>query len=115
MSNQTSAVLALCSAPDKAVARLLSQHLLDRRLAACVSVIPGMHSMYHWNEQIEASDEVLMLIKTSSARIAEIKRVIKEIHPYDVPELMVFDVVDALPEFLSWVGKITTADPAAST
>lgn len=107
MSNQTSAVLALCSAPDKAVARLLSQHLLDARLAACVSVLPGMHSMYHWEGRIEAADEVLMLIKTTSNQLEEMQRVIREIHPYDVPELVCLDISETLPDYLAWIRSIT--------
>lgn len=112
MSDQTAAVLVLCSAPDKAVARLLSQHLLDARAAACVSVIPGMHSMYHWNDAIQAADEVLMLIKTSSERLTELKAIVKEIHPYEVPELLVLGVADALPAFLQWVGSVTAKSAA---
>lgn len=96
-------VLVLCSAPDKAVARLLAQQILEERMAACVSVLPGMHSMYHWNGELQAAEEVLMIIKTTRDRLVDLQTLIDQRHPFDVPEVVVLDTQGGLPAWLAWV------------
>ena len=79
-------VLSTCAAEDEA--EKLARLLLERRLAACVSVIPALRSFYHWKGAIESASECLLLIKTSRGRFAELCETLQGAHSYEVPEVM---------------------------
>ena len=96
-------VLALTTAPDETTAARLAQALVERRLAACVNVVPGIRSTYRWKGEVQREDELLLLIKTTRAGIAPLKAALAEIHPYELPELVVMDVADGSPAYLEWV------------
>jgi len=89
--------------PNPETAQHLARQLLEKRLVACVNLVPQITSMYWWEGKIQEDCEVLLIAKTLAERIEELKRVIPELHPYDVPELLVLPVEDGLPAYLSWV------------
>lgn len=95
--------LALTTAPDEAVARRLAAALVERRLAACVSLVPHLTSIYRWQGRVEEATEVLLLVKTVDERTAELERVLHELHPYDTPELVVLEAAHVAPRYLSWL------------
>jgi periplasmic divalent cation tolerance protein len=99
--------VALCTAPNPSQAESLAQALLASRLAACVSLLPGMHSLYWWQGQVESANEVLLIIKTTVDQVEALKASITEHHPYDTPELLVLPVSDGLERYLAWVQKET--------
>lgn len=89
--------------PNPETAQSLARQLLERRLVACVNLVPQVTSMYWWEGKIQEDSEVLLIAKTRAERVEELKRVVPELHPYDVPELVVLPVEDGLPAYLSWV------------
>lgn len=106
--------IAFCTAENEASANALARGLLGARLAACVSFVPGIQSLYWWQEKMESSTEVLMVIKTTADRVAELKPFITQHHGYDTPELLVLPVDDGLNRYLDWVQKETRSPTKAA-
>lgn len=92
-----------CSAPDLATARALASLLLDRRLAACVSILPAVESHYVWQETREQAQEVLLLIKSTREAWPRLERTLRKNHPYNCPEILQLPVLDGHPAYLLWV------------
>lgn len=94
-------VITSCSSANEA--NLLAQKLVTEKLAACVSVLPGMRSFYRWKGQMESADEVLLLIKTSNNLFDPLRRALEAAHSYEVPEILALPVVDGAPRYLDWL------------
>ena len=107
-------LLAFCTCPDEAVALSLAATLVDEGLAACVNLLPGVRSIYLWQGQRQSDDEVLLLIKTAAARFPELAARLRELHPYDLPEIMAVPIRHGLPDYLNWVITCTTATSPTS-
>jgi periplasmic divalent cation tolerance protein len=95
--------IVLTTAPDLDVAKHLAESAINARLAACVSFLPGLESLYWWKGQIETTTEVIMLLKTEAARVEELEKLIIHHHPYDTPELAVLPVEAANEKYLAWI------------
>jgi periplasmic divalent cation tolerance protein len=95
--------LVLCSCPTIDSARELAGGLVEQRLAACVSILPGLTSVYAWKGQIESAEESLLLIKTRLANFSELERFIKQQHPYEVPEILAIPVQEGSADYLAWM------------
>ncbi|WP_058835644.1 divalent-cation tolerance protein CutA [Luteimonas abyssi] len=107
-----STLLCLCTSPDRASAERIADALVDERLAACVSLLPGATSVYRWEGRVERAEEQQLLIKTTHARLPALRLRVVELHPYEVPELIAIDIVDGLPAYLDWVVRETAPGPA---
>jgi periplasmic divalent cation tolerance protein len=94
-------VLTTCAKASDA--EKLGRALLERRLAACVSIVPGVRSLYHWQGRIEDDAELLLLIKTTAEAVEALKATLAEIHPYDVPEMVVLTIDDGSESYLAWL------------
>lgn len=104
-------VLLVCSnVPDLECAKKLARHLLEQHLVACVNILPAVHSMYRWQGVLEEASEVVLQIKTTQARYAEVEAAIKAIHPYEVPEIIAFPVTEGASAYLGWVRQETNKD-----
>ena len=99
--------LALCTCPDQATAEALAESLVDEGLAACVNILPGVLSVYRWEGRLAKDNEVLLLIKTTEQRLAELTALIQTQHPYDVPEVIALPIVAGLDNYLEWVRTCT--------
>ena len=84
---------------------LISKVLLEQGKAACVSIVKGVNSMYRWNGKIDSASEELLIIKTRAALLDEIIRIVKEIHTYDVPEIIALPIIGGSRDYLDWLGK----------
>jgi periplasmic divalent cation tolerance protein len=104
------ALLILTNVPDDATARTIAQLLVERQLAACVNILPGVHSVYRWQGAVEEAAEVTMLIKGTAARYGEIEAAIAAAHPYDVPEIIALPINTGLPKYLDWIASETKRD-----
>ena len=93
--------------PDSETAGKIAADLVDRRLAACVQVLPGLQSYFHWDGKVDCAEEHLLLVKTSSAGYPALERRIRELHPYELPEIIGVPVSNGLPEYLAWVHDYT--------
>ena len=105
MASQT--LLLLCNCPDRETAHKLASELVERRLAACVNLIPGVTSIYLWQEQLESAEEVTLLIKTTRQRYEEVEAAILELHPYELPEIIAVPVELGFSGYLNWVEACT--------
>jgi len=73
-----------------------------------VNIIPSIHSVYWWNNQINHDNEVLMLIKTEKSRIPDVEKTVKMLHSYETPELIAIPIVYGLDAYLKWIDQATT-------
>ena len=100
-------IVIYCTVPDKKVARNITKILMKHKLAACVSMVDRVNSVFSWDGEICEEKEVLMMIKTRRANYAKIKLVIEDLHPYEVPEVIALPVVDCSEDYLKWLIKET--------
>ncbi len=84
-------------------AKRLSERLVSEKLAACVSAVPNVKSVYWWRGKIEHANEVLLVVKTSTKKLDLLIRRIKELHSYEVPEIIALRVERGLPAYLKWL------------
>jgi len=96
-------LLVLTNLPDRSVAEALAQDLVAQRLAACVNILSACRSVYRWQGTIETSDEVPLLIKTTSERYPALQAAILARHPYELPEVIAWPIAHGLPGYLAWV------------
>lgn len=104
------ALLILTNLPDTASAQALAQQLVERKLAACVNIMPAVQSVYRWQGVVEQASEVTVLIKSVSSRYPELEDAIKALHPYALPEIIAFPIVAGLPGYLNWITAETQRD-----
>lgn len=98
--------LIFCTCPDRDCAQNLANTIVEQRLAACVSILPGVHSIYHWQGKQESADEILLLIKTHSQVYSALERLIQQQHPYELPEIIAVPVENGLPAYLNWISEL---------
>ncbi len=103
MSDQV--LVALTTCPDEASAAALATALVQERLATCVNRIGGVRSSYFWDARLQESLEILLIIKTTSGRMDELRARLDALHPYDVPELVAIPVSGGNERYLDWVRK----------
>lgn len=100
-------LVALCSAPNAETAKALSESILEARLAACVSRMPGVQSQYWWQGALETAEETLLMIKTTAAQVDSLKAHIQKHHPYETPELIFVPIETALDAYALWINQET--------
>lgn len=105
-----SVLVCHCSCPDADSAARIAQALVEERLAACVQQLPGVVSTYRWQGAVERADEVLLLIKTSRARLPALGERLRQLHPYELPELVAVEAAGGLPDYLDWVVAQTSTE-----
>lgn len=106
-----SVVVVHSACPDAATAERLARALVGERLAACVNVLPGLRSTYRWDGAIEQADEVLLLAKTTHARLPACIDRLQALHPYELPEVIAVEAAGGLAPYLAWVADETRPDP----
>jgi len=104
MQNEYSIIIT--TAANKESAREIANLLVERRLAACAQMLP-IESLYLWQDKICEESETMLFIKSKTALFDEIKAAIKEIHPYEVPEIIQVPITDGLPDYLKWINDNT--------
>jgi periplasmic divalent cation tolerance protein len=97
-----------CTHPAEG-AEALARELVDRRLAACVQVLPGIRSSYRWEGLVETADEVRLDAKTTAECLDALIAAMRERHPYDVPEIVATPVIGGNPDYLDWIRREVTA------
>ena len=99
--------LVLCTCPDAPTASRLARALVEERLAACVNVVGGVSSTYHWNGEVHVDDEVLLVIKTMADRFEAMQARLVALHPYDVPEVLAIEPDGGAAPYLAWLERET--------
>lgn len=103
-------VVILSTAPDLDTARGIARALVERRLAACVNLVPAIESIYRWEGKVETGAEVLMILKTEARLQAEALAALTELHPYRVPEGIALTVTGGLEKYLAWISESVRPD-----
>jgi periplasmic divalent cation tolerance protein len=106
MHTDAMVVLTTVASDDEAVT--LVRELLDRRLIACGTLFPGARSLYRWQGKVADEREVVLLLKTRSARLDSLRTAFTELHPYKVPEFLALSVEAGLEKYLEWINGETT-------
>jgi periplasmic divalent cation tolerance protein len=96
-------LLVLTNLPDRATAERLAQSLVEARLAACVNILAPCRSVYAWKGKVERAEEHPMLIKTTRDRYASLEAVIRDSHPYELPEIIAVPLAAGFSAYLEWV------------
>jgi uncharacterized protein involved in tolerance to divalent cations len=105
-------VLVTCGTASEA--DRIARELVGKRLAACVNIWESpVRSIYRWKGRMETAPEHLLLIKTTQSRLAELQRRIRELHNYDVPEVIALPIIGGSPEYLAWLDEsVRKKEPA---
>lgn len=98
-------LMVFCTFPDADKARQIGTVLVEKQLAACVNLIPGVESIYRWEGKIEAAAEVLAVFKISDEAYPLFKKTLAELHPYDVPEIVAVKPEDVAESYARWVNS----------
>ena len=96
-------VLSTCGSEEEA--REIARGLVEKRLAACVNVTPGIRSIYHWQGAIEEDSEYLLAIKSRRDLFEQLRAQLEKAHSYDVPEVIALPVVDGSAAYLNWMDR----------
>ena len=106
----TDVTIVLCNAPDIDTAEKIAERLVQSHLAACVNILFPCKSIYHWNNGVQKSQEIPMIIKTVTTLYPQLEAMILELHPYEIPEILALDTTDGLPGYCDWVEQSVYVD-----
>jgi periplasmic divalent cation tolerance protein len=95
--------IVLSTAGSEEEARKIAHHLVERKLAACVNIVPQIEAIYRWQGKVESSREWLLLIKTTAERFSAVRDAITELHSYDLPECVAISIEDGSAAYLNWL------------
>ena len=98
-----------CTVPNKKTAKEITKIIMKHKLAACVSMVENVRSVFSWDGEICEEKEILLMIKTRRTNYAKIKLVITDVHPYKLPEIIALPIVDCSEDYLRWLIKETEA------
>jgi periplasmic divalent cation tolerance protein len=102
-------IMVMVTAPDRDVARMIAASLVEKRMAACVNILPGLESMYRWEGKIQNDQEIQLIIKTHLGQLeSNIIPLIQELHPYDLPEIVATQIIGGSKSYLEWIIEEST-------
>jgi periplasmic divalent cation tolerance protein len=96
-------LMVFCTCPAEGVAEQLAAGLVERRLAACVNIVPQIRSIYRWDGEIQKENEALMIIKSTDVAMTALSDWLKKHHPYDVPEILALPVHRGSKDYMNWI------------
>ena len=100
-------LLVLTNCPDEEVANAIALAVVEARLAACVNILPRAQSVYRWQGKVESATEIPVFIKSTATSYPALEKLIRQHHPYEVPEIIALPVAHGLPAYLNWVAAET--------
>lgn len=109
-SSAAGIVLLWIPCPDPACAERIGSEAVERRLAACANIVPGMRSIYRWKGELQRDEETVLVLKTTADRSQELTDLVASLHPYEVPAVSVLPVVAGHGPFLEWVRRETSEE-----
>src|SRR5436305_6396602 len=103
----TDAVVLLCTCKDADEGRRIADTLVEEHLAACVTILPPVASVYRWEGRIERTEEVLIFIKSTDPRVRQLQDLISQLHRYETPEIIALPVIRGSDKYLKWLREET--------
>ena len=104
----TDKLLVLTTAASEVEANKIAEALVERRLAACVNIVPRIQSVYRWQDKVEKSQEFLLCIKTTRGLEPELRAAIRALHSYELPEHLALAIENGSEEYLKWIDASVT-------
>ncbi len=104
MEESDTVVILITTSTDEE-AHKIADVLLTQRKIACVNIVPRVNSFFWWQDKVDSAQESLLIIKTKASLLSEIVRLVREIHSYDVPEIIALPIVGGNQDYLEWIGK----------
>jgi periplasmic divalent cation tolerance protein len=104
-------ILVLITTPSAKTSQQIAEALVSRKLAACVNILPGIRSLYTWKGTVQQDNEHLLIVKSRLQLFDALQAVVREIHPYEVPEIIALPVVVGSQSYLDWWQAETTDEP----
>lgn len=101
LSGHHSVLLVNC--PNEQIAKDVGRHIMEKRMAACVNILPFTSTMFYWKGEIQEASEILLLVRTRTSMIQRLTETIKAIHPYQTPEIISFPIQDGSQSYLKWI------------
>lgn len=101
-------IVCLVTINDRDRAAQIAHTLVEKKLVACVNIVPEIRSIYSWQGDICDETEMLLIMKTRSDIFAELEHTVKNLHPYEVPEIIALDIQEGLADYLRWIDETTT-------
>ncbi len=108
----TDRLVVLSTVGSQADAERIARAVVERRLAACVNVLPGVTSFYRWKGELAKDGEWLLVMKTRAERFEALRAAVLELHAYETPELIALPIADGDPAYLRWLDEQVPAEPA---
>ncbi|MBI5642535.1 MAG: divalent-cation tolerance protein CutA [Deltaproteobacteria bacterium] len=105
MSGKYMMVFSTASNEDEAAG--IGRKVVEEGLAACCNIVPKIRSIYTWKGKIHDEQEVLCVFKTRAMFFDDLKKRIKSLHSYEVPEIIAVEIQEGLPEYLAWIDEVT--------
>jgi len=104
MENRENVVIFITTDTDEE-AHKVAEALLKNRDAACVNIVPRINSLFWWQDRLDSAQESLLIVKSKASLLSEIVRLVKEVHSYDVPEVIALPIIGGNPDYLEWISK----------
>ena len=102
-SEEPAVRVVLVTVPDPETGHSLVRQMVQARLAACGSVVPGLTSIYRWKGEVHQDPESLVIFKTTTSVLEALKTRVVDLHPYEVPEVICLPIIDGAPNYLNWL------------
>lgn len=104
------AIIVMTTVESEEQANLIAREIVERRQAACVNIVPGVRSIYRWQGKIRKDGELLLIVKTLEGEMKGVTATIRELHSYELPEILAFHVDHGEPGFLGWIAGSVDKD-----
>lgn len=98
-------IVVLVTAKDRDEAGRIAEHLLTKKLAACVNILDTVHSLFWWKGNLDKSDEALLIIKTKEELFDKLQEAVKSVHSYDVCEIIAIPIIKGNKDYLQWIDQ----------
>jgi periplasmic divalent cation tolerance protein len=109
MENRENVVIFITTGTDEE-AHKVAEALLKNKDAACVNIVPRIRSLFWWQDKLDSAQESLLIVKSKASLLSEIVRLVKQVHSYDVPEVIALPIIGGNPDYLDWIGKEVKQD-----
>lgn len=104
-NGNTEYCVILVTTGSQAQAESIARALVEEKLAACCNIVPGLRSVYRWQDAVQVDEEQLLIIKSAPTRFEEIERRVRDLHAYDVPEIIMLPVTRGSAPYLAWIDQ----------